>query len=418
MKIMYVVFKAMIGGHILSTFSIAREIKSRGHDVIFAAENGAMVPHITREMPFVETSVPTWIGERFTYLTSRYLPSLFKIHAMLKQQQPEIVHAFDASSYLHFYLPCKLLNIPLLGTLCGGVDPYYNLPKTGKMIVFSEEQKQKLAGMSGWDDSDIEVVRNRMDISGILSNENNPDPAELESHGINPAVPKLIMITSFGGLKIHGIYNLIEAFSIVREKLKLQLVFIGKGGEGRKTAVEMAEAINTRYDDRSVVFMGVTKDAYRFLKDADVVLGVGRSAFEGMTLGKPTLVVGNNGFAGMVCPETIEALAHYNFSGRNQKEMVVPEVLADLILDIIQNKKKYDGICQYSRNYVVEQLDVKKGAERLIGMYEKMRGDENRLGLSDLFSLMRCIAPIYVDNMMYTPKQYLKSVIGRASVAN
>jgi len=414
MKILYLVFEALLGGHVLSASTVAREMQSRGHAVVFAGKRGRMSAAIEESMPFFDVEIPVYHGERQTYFTWRSFAVVQRLRRLLREQQVELVHAFDARSYMHAYLAALLEGIPVVCTLCGGVDPYYNLPAAAKIIVFSEEQRRRMTETWRWPPERVEGIRTRLDVKRILDPASRLPQEELRRLGIDPDRPKLFMITSFGGLKIKGIHSLLAAVDLVRERFPVQMVFIG-GSEAKDNAVVLqGSALNAKYGDKTVVMVDPVPDAFRFLQHADVVLGVGRSAFEGMAYGKPTIVVGNTGFAGVVAPEDIDAIAYYNFSGRNRPDTAPAEVLASEILSLLTDEARRQTVGEFGREYVMREFDVKRGAERIETVYAELRSNRFPPAAQGI-SFGACFFPVMRDNVLHRPKSIVRSMINRIS---
>ena len=414
MKILYLVFEALLGGHVLSASTVAREMQSRGHAVMFAGKRGRMAAAIEKTMPFFDMEIPVYHGDRQTYFTWRSFAVVQRLRLLLREQQVELVHAFDARSYMHAYLACLLEGIPVVCTLCGGVDPYYNLPAAAKIIVFSEEQRRRMVEAWGWPAERVEVIRTRLDVKRILDPALRLPQAELQRLGIDPARPKLFMITSFGGLKIHGIHSLLDAVDLVRERFPVQMVFIGGSESTDNEAVLRANALNSKYGDNTVILLDPVEDAFRFLEHADIVLGVGRSAFEGMAFGKPTIVVGNTGFAGVVSPEEVDAVAFYNFSGRNRPVMAPPELLAEEIVALLTGAARRNEVGEFGREYVLREFDVKRGAERIERVYQELLKRRFSPGAQGV-SFAACLFPVMRDNCLHRPKTMVRRLINRIS---
>ncbi len=169
------------------------------------------------------------------------------------------------------------------------------------------------------------VIPTRIDLDKII-NDNTQVAVNVP---LESEIPTIMMISSFDGTKARSIAQVISAIEslLVNEGLFVKMTFIGGSGIYYDELKNKAQSINSRVDREIFYFTGPVVDAYYLLKHATIVLGVGRSAFEGMAYGKPTIVVGANGFAGVVCKENIEELSYYNFSGRNQKSLLAPEVL-------------------------------------------------------------------------------------------
>uniref|UniRef100_C6DZV7 Glycosyl transferase group 1 n=1 Tax=Geobacter sp. (strain M21) TaxID=443144 RepID=C6DZV7_GEOSM len=419
MKILFCVFQALLGGHVLSASTVAREMQSCGHEVVFAGKEGRMSPIIAENIPFFPVEIPIYQGDRETYFTWSSLHAISELRSLIREQQVDLVHAFDARSYFHCYPAALLEGVPVLCTLCGGVDPYYNLPRAPKLIVFSEEQKAKMVRQYRWEAGKVEVVRTRLDLGRIQAREAKLDDDLMRQTRLISGVPKIMMISSFDDSKIASIYNALDAVeSLLSGGRRVQAVFIGGKGPLHDQVKERAQKINAHFGIDSVVLTGPIVDAFRLLQVATVVLGVGRSAFEGMVYGKPTIVVGRNGFAGVVAPEGIDEIAYYNFSGRNQGTQVPPTALAAEIAALLDDPGKAASAGDFGRDFVMREIDVKCGAARIEAIYRGMMAPSS---MGSLFlnaaSFIKSLVPIAYDNAAHRPKTYIKKLIRNARMA-
>ena len=69
MKILYVTSEALLGGHVLSAFTIAKNMQQRNNNVSFAAGIEKLTPVIQKYMHFYEVKIPIFHGQRPTYFT-------------------------------------------------------------------------------------------------------------------------------------------------------------------------------------------------------------------------------------------------------------------------------------------------------------------------------------------------------------
>lgn len=412
MNVLYLVYEALLGGHVLSASTIAREMKNCGVNPVFAGAEGALADDIRKYMPFEQVHIPMLHGTRHTYFTWASLPSVTRLREIIKSKNIQMIHAFDARSYLHAYLAGILEGIPVLCTLCGGIDPYYNLPAAPVIIVFSEEQKQKMLNTYGWPSNNVEVVRTRLDLRQITCDDYCMSDNEAIAIGLDPDLPKVMMISSFDGTKIQSIHKVLDAVEELYENgVAFQMVMIGGKGELYEKAKARGESINQTYGACRILMTGPVMRAFRLLQRAEIVLGVGRSAFEGMAYAVPTLIVGENGFAGTVSPEEVDSIAWYNFSGRNRKKDISVETLTNAIGRLLEDQKLRAELGEFGREYVFREIDVAKGAQRISEIYLKMANKNDGLApWQQWMSFAKCLAPIAKDNGLHTIKQGVKKM--------
>ena len=414
MRVLILVEIASLGGHPILALTTGRELARRGHEVHFAGGDGPLADEIRKGFPFYKLTYYYDYGKRETYFRWRSLETFWELSRLTTEIKFDQIHCFDARSYILATILGILKKIPVTCTLCGYLAPFYNLPLSEKMIVFSQEQRDKLNKVFRWNEKNIEVIDSRLDMGQFRYGEKEEVSKLYKDYNLDPESKNIIMITNFLGPKVEAIKGVIEAIRpILGEFSDVRLILIGGRGAYFERAKEAGEEINRELGRKSVAFTGSVVNAYRFLPLAYIVMGVGRSAFEGMAYMKPTLIVGEKGYAGTVREENIKEISYYNFSGRNNREKVPPDELAKEIRRLLTDSEYYEGVRYFGLKFLREHIDIKAGIERIEKVYS-----ENSLyaaGACRFFracNLVRVLTPIMVDNyynqIKYSAMQLLK----------
>jgi glycosyltransferase involved in cell wall biosynthesis len=224
----------------------------------------------------------------------------------------------------------------------------------------------------------------------------------------------IMMISSFDSTKQNSILNVIDAVQqLIENGENVQMVFIGGKGSFFEEVQERAALINIKFSKKIISLTGPVVNAYKLLKNASLVIGVGRSAFEGMIFNKPTIIVGENGFAGIVSKETVNDIAYYNFSGRNEKQNVSLEKLVQAIKRLIENEEYSNIIGKFGHDFVLNEIDVRKGIPKIEQVYkENIDGNTLWLRLVKMGSIVKIMVPICRDNWWHTIGIPLKKILG------
>jgi hypothetical protein len=77
------------------------------------------------------------------------------------------------------------------------------------------------------------------------------------------------------------------------------------------------------------------------------------------------MIVGQRGYAGSVLPDEVDELAHFNFAGRNIKQIQSPYVLAQRLNVMLDNPNLLLESGQFAKSYYRNNLDASIGAKRL-----------------------------------------------------
>jgi len=408
MKILITVYNTWLGGHVLSAYTTARYLEKAGHTIIFAGGRDKMASVIEKKFKYYEVPIPIWYGTRESYFTWKSFKVVAQLRKIIRDEHIDIIHAFDARSYIHVSIAGLLENVFFTCTLCGGKDPYYNITTTRQIAVFSDEQKDKMVEEYKWADKQVSVIRNRVEIDSVAVT--HPDfPDFFPNIGLDSNLPTLMIISSFD--KTTSILYVFDAFELlVKQGVNIQMVLIGGtvcsvvGESGFfEEMVDRGDRLNQLANRKIVVFVGQVYKAYKLLQNATIVLGVGRSSFEGMMYEKATIIVGVNGYAGSVNEETIPSLAYYNFSGRNQQQQVAPQKLADTIKKLLANDELRIASGKAGKEFVSREIDVRKGIHRIEIMYQ-----ENLIKIDMLYrlkqwlSVLQLMFPIWRDNLWHS----------------
>lgn len=409
MKVLFLVESATIGGHVISALTTARSLKGRGHEVTVISGEGPLAETFAAE--FTHAVIPFHFNHvgRQTYFSFKSLETVRALARVCRRGHCDVIHAYDARSYIVAYLYSTFVHkIPITATMCGGLSPYYNIPLLGKLILFSEEQKQKMKIVYGWSEEHLAVIRNRIYLA-LFDGDDESARAELEGYGIACDERLVMMVTTFLGPKVLSIRQALEAMEGVVQRVPgVRFVIVGGKGDFYPEAREIGKRINERVSREAVVFTGLVKNAYRFLRYADVVLGQGRSAFEGMGFQKPTLIIGDKGYAGTIQDCTIDDIAFYNFSGRNCRDQVALTVLASEITRLLEDEKYAEDVAIFGEEYVRRELDIEAGVERILDVYQENRAWFERQSRWKLACHLGWpLLPILADNYLNAAKKVL-----------
>ncbi|EMI56925.1 glycosyltransferase [Rhodopirellula sallentina] len=398
------------GGHVLSALTIARELRKHGVTPVFAGGEGELMDEMKKEMDVEVVDIPIYHGVRESYFTWASPAVTKRILEVVKKHKIDLIHAFDARSYMNVYPASIISNVPVLCTLCGGVDPFYNLPTAPSIIVFSEEQKKRMTDIYKWNPDAVVVMRSRIDHAEIHDARFVLGDCEAKSIGLDPQAFKIMMISSFDSSKIDSINSVLDSVELlIKDGLKIQLVMMGGKGELFESAKRRGESICNQYGSGKVLFTGPVAKAFRYLHHSNLVLGVGRSAFEGMAIGRPTIVVGKNGYAGVVDSRSVDDIAWFNFSGRNVSEPQPAEALAAAIKMLMLNPKHQEEIGAFGKQYLEDQIEVSAGVPTTLAIYRSLLECGHQASrIARWLSFLQRLLPIVRDNSIHTAKRVLQ----------
>jgi len=389
MKIAFFVLAAGMGGHARSAATIAEALANQGHKILFIGPKDSPVLQILHDKK--KCKIYGLSNNCRNLICDPLLVK--KTSKILREQEVEIIHTFDQHSHAIGYFLSKILNIPILSTICGGrIKTINSLPHTRPIIVFSQELKEQLIKM-GVKIKDIIVEAARIDTKNFplrITRKHLLQTLRIES---NKKI--ILMVTRIAWGKEQGIYSSLKSIDyLARRRKDFVFLLIGniESSTIKRKILKKIKQIN-RNHGRMVVVL----DDKKFISNplstfdlADIILGIGRVSFEGMMARKPVLIVGNKGFAGIISSKNIKELSHYNFSGRNIKneEIRVTDIKMCLLLDsLLSDDKLRKEYASFGNVWAKKHLDVKTAAQTYNDTYRHLLTQEQQKGhhLAHLF---------------------------------
>jgi hypothetical protein len=368
MHILFIVRQATLGGHFRSALSLTRAIQELGYEVTLAAGEGEGLALLKGSDC---RNFALSIGASGTVA----LRSVSTLTRFAREEGVQIIHAFDPMSSFIAHLVARKTGIKKVLTIPGGPVPK-RLLRSVPVVVYSKELAEGLARIHKYEACEIQVNAARIELDNVPGPDAEKE-RELKELGIDLSAPIVMMIARIAQDKIRSILFMVETTKhLALLNPEVQFVHFGVTSNPairKKVKGAMTECNHAtgRPTARLVDYHVLTPS--RFYPYASLVAGVGRSALEGMLCQRPTVIVGEQGFAGLVCPETVDKLAYFNFSGRDAVSLptpIQPAEAAQFILDIISDSDRRNSSGRFGHEWLRCNLDVKVGAARYADLYE------------------------------------------------
>ncbi|MFB0555265.1 MAG: glycosyltransferase [Phycisphaerae bacterium] len=163
----------------------------------------------------------------------------------------------------------------------------------------------------------------------------------------------IVHVSSLVFQKLPMALDLIKAFEQILNILPSTSLVIVGGGNAFDEAKGRADSLNQSLG-RPVVIMLGNQDTLLpgVLNMAHIVVGIARCAREAMACGKPVIVSGLTGYAGIVSEENIDKVAATNFSGRQFDVKPNADLLAADTIYLLQNKYRCEELGHFGRRYI------------------------------------------------------------------
>ncbi|MDB5097266.1 MAG: putative glycosyltransferase [Cyanobacteria bacterium RYN_339] len=339
---------------------LVRTMRARGHEVAFFYLHEEEV-HFEREE-----------GLPYLFKTHMYTIPMPDTRARLADSlrafAPDVVHASFALSPLDFALPevCRELGVPLVATFHVALDHRPSLPnhvsgfvyrmyastlaKCGRVIIFSELQRAKLARL-GVPAGRIDVVPNGVDVQRW-----SPGPSRFKA-----AIGATHVVGYMGRLDPEkNVGALLEAFTQASLPPNTHLAIVGDGVLGARLRRKHADVPNVHW----LGFIQDEDERRDILRGCDVfalpssVEGLSIALLEGMACGAAPLAtdVGADG-------EVIQGV------GRVIDPTRLPEELAPALTALLADPDELARLREASRRRVVTRYSAQQNASALLEVY-------------------------------------------------
>lgn len=398
MKIVIVVLDAGLGGHTRTSVSVGKAMRSRGHEVHYLV--GVASP----------TKVIEDAGFQFDRIAHGWSSGLItKLQELKAAGRLDAVHTFSSLGLVEILKFASKSLTPWVYTRCGG--PAVKEPLEVRIMsslklrfatCLSEENKLEILETAAAKPEDVIVVPARIDVDEIQELQSAEKASEFRTKYKIPAdAPIFLRIARIGPAYRDSILDGV-AVTEAMNKAGIPICFVHIGYADVTSIAEeiYAEVARVNSEAGKVIAVSAVDEstsAQKYLGMASVICGMGRSVFEGLAAGKPTFVVGKVGFAGVVSAETVDALAEFNFSGRNvgdgQARAETRKLLQAALTDAIQSEARQAELGAFALNYARTKLDVQVSAPVYEALYKTYRPEwmssSSDLSKAGLFSFIK-----------------------------
>lgn len=307
-----------LGGHYYSLVTTATAL-SRKYNV-----------HIVnlgeRVSPVIEKS-----GLPYTHVFSNFRNQLSvtrNLIQIISGIRPDVIHAFDQTSYMLSFHAAWIKKIPLVVTKCGGpTNPKY--PYSNNLIVYTKEDLTFFNSRYTSDQNQVVLIPNRVipfgqDTERISSLQNK---LHLEQKRV---VLRIGRIDPFYYETSKQCINLIKELHNLDDSFVL--LFVGN-------IVDRQTMQNMLHDAQGCDFIHFVTDrdytlnAKELIDIAEIVVGTGRGFMEACSRGKKMMAPNvGQAFPILVDQENFDKVFYYNFSERyhEDKETKIDDILVKL----------------------------------------------------------------------------------------
>ena len=381
------------GGIVFLAVDLAREISALGHDVtIYTTDldfsNGSNkfskeLPRIEKFENFTIKRTHSWFSVKLFFIN----PSIYK---QLSEDKPDIIHTIGLRSFqsIMAWLVFKKTNVPLISTDQGGLTTHPFLEQSGiifkliykiqdrfiksvlkhSSIVCAANEYEKKIFLELYEKSNVEIVRNGVNLKSLVSNKNFKEHYNIDSNFI-------LFVGRFS--KSKGIDVLLDAIKKIKDdliKLNTKLVIMGVdfGYE--------SDMMTTIQQNNLSRVIKIIKNPPR----EDVISAYGESELlvlpsvwelsplvplESFAFKKPVISTNSHGI-----PYTVQ---------HNKNGILVepdnPTQLADAIKNLLENPDLVKKLGEEGYNFVKSECNCVSMASNVFNLYQKtIKNNENK----------------------------------------
>lgn len=349
------------GGHHFSLRDLTARLRVDA-DVHIAAVAIRFPPSLA-DVPDV-TFIP-WSPDRLAGVLADLL-------ALVRRFAPTHLHSYDPSALQLARVLSLWTRLPLVHTQCGGPTPRRNVPRAPDVVLFSEENRSGLASHPRMADCRLHLIASRVNPVAL-------DPARalaLRRHiGWQPGDRVVLRINRLVR-EYRPAMDQALALGALWRALGGRVHVVLLGSVGDEDLVRDLESLAGRTPDVHVVTTPeFTTHAAALLGAADAVVGTGRGLMEAAFAGRVVFApVAGHALPALLAPDTVDALAHANFSPRARLgDAVTDEVLARRAREALATESSRSASGLYARSLYDERFDASVAARKHLAIYAAAR---------------------------------------------
>ena len=381
------------GGIVFLAVDLAREISALGHDVtIYTTDldfsNGPN--KFNQELPRTEKIENYFINRTHSWFSVKLFFINPGIYKQILQDKPDIIHTIGLRSFqsIMAWLVSRKIKAPLISTDQGGLTTHPFLKESGlffnliykiqnyfiklilkhSSIVCAANEYEKDIFLELYQKSNIEIVRNGVNLKSLVSNQNFRENYQIKSDFI-------LFVGRFS--KSKGIDVLIDAINIIRDdlvKMKTKLVIMGVDFGYQKEMIRTIESL--KLTEQIIIIKNPPRE--------DVISAYGESQFlvlpsvwelsplvplESFAFKKPVISTNSHGIP---------------FTVQNNKNGILVEPdnsteLANAIKNLLEHPDIIKKLGEEGYDFVKSECNCVSMASNILNLYEKtIKNNENK----------------------------------------
>ncbi|EDP71458.1 hypothetical protein FBALC1_03202 [Flavobacteriales bacterium ALC-1] len=314
-----------------------------------------------------------------------FISAFVKIKKLIKQIQPEAIHAFDVESFAFSRLLSKGKKQASFLNKCGGPNPKKYFPVANQLVLFSKENKAYFETNERYKNTNLALIPNRVKPVQI-----DQSRVELFYQTYGKAELSLLRIARIGKHYHKSIIQAINLVSWLKTKgLKIKLIVIGTIQSEDIYNSILNDIKSKQLEDDVIIDTSdtFTHNASRLLDVGDVIIGTGRNFMEASSLNKMLLVpYKNSEYPLLVTEANFEAIFSTNFSPRTQVASFNEQINLESIYKHLKTNNRLA-----SQSWFDSYFNVEKGVELYKSLYLNQDKPNNSNGIDTFVNILYAI---------------------------
>jgi hypothetical protein len=291
------------------------------------------------------------------------------LYKTIKNDQADVIHAFDSLGYFYARIINIALKLPLILTKCGGSNPKYYYPYCKNFINYSIENVEFFKAKNKFKTANHYLIPNR---TSPFENDETRIKKLKDKYNLENYDSVFLRIARIGYAYKNSILQLLNlVHECTKYNIKCCVLLIGTVEDN--SILEEIKKYNTEtlFIENDTYF---TRNSKELIEIADVVLGTGRSFMEAALKQKIMLApIIDQKFPILVKPENFNELFKTNFSERGRfSNFNDQKNLSDLI-DLLSNKSKRDAFINETNNLYDYNFNIQEKLSVYDSIYKELK---------------------------------------------
>ncbi len=351
MKVIYLVttLRHGIGGHIYSLHTTADSLKD---EIDIKIINIGIKPS-----PIFNDSTDDY---QFIFCNGfNFLSVIKKLNAIIKNEDPSCLHAFDDKAFLFAKIVSYKNNIPVLLTKCGG-ENHKRYPYNRDIVLYSQENIDFYRSIKKFKSTRFHFIPNR--VTQFSDN-------DMLIKGIKTEISDKISFLRISRISTYYENSILQSIRLIEQLVadgykSVVLVIVG--------VVESPEVLRKISSPNVLLLTGneYTKNAKELINAFDFVIGTGRGLMEAASKGKLLLSPSKYyKFPIFVDRFVFGSLLSTNFSERNNPDIKEEENYNKIVRCIDSVHERIDNSA-YSIKMFDKHFNIKSVTDQYLKLYD------------------------------------------------